>query len=123
MLALAEAGEACPISVRALADMQEVPYAFARAVQRDLNAAGLVEVTRGSTGGLCLSRPASAISLLDIVTATQDEPSVAVCASHPEWCSRSGACTVHHVWTEADTLLKGFLGRKTLAGLVSTCGK
>lgn len=118
LLALAEAEESCPISVRELAEIQGVPYAFARAVQRDLAAAGLVTVRRGAAGGLCLARPPSDITLLDAVVATQGEPTVAVCAADPGWCARSGGCTVHRVWHDADMLLREYLGTKTLAGLL-----
>ncbi len=46
----------CPVSVRVLAEKHAVPYAFARAVQRDLLTAGLVATTRGAAGGLCCHR-------------------------------------------------------------------
>jgi Rrf2 family protein len=117
MMALA-ASAACPVSVRTLSEAQGVPYAFGRAVQRDLAAAGLVTTTRGASGGMCLSRNAEEISLLDIVQATQGLPSVAVCASDPAWCSRAGSCTVHAVWRGADAMLRDYLGSRTLGGLV-----
>jgi len=123
MVALAEAGDACPVSVRTLAEAQSVPYAFARAVQRDLMAAGLVSATRGAAGGLCLARPASGITLLEVVEATQGPPSIAVCVNHPEWCDRSGSCAVHSVWQEADALVRDHLGSRTLAGLLSEHGR
>lgn len=118
MMALAEAADTCPISVRVLSEAQGVPYAFARAVQRDLVAAGLAESTRGSAGGLCLQRPAGEITLLDIVAATQGAPTVAVCASNPSWCGRSASCRVHAVWCEADDILRRYLEGRTLADLV-----
>lgn len=117
LMALGSAS-ACPVSVRTLAEKQGVPYSFARAVQRDLVSAGLVETTRGVAGGMCLTRDAEKITLLQIVEATQGAPSVAVCANNPEWCGRSGSCTVHAAWREADALLVDYLGGKTLAGLI-----
>ncbi len=119
MLMALASEEDCPISVRVLAEKDAVPYAFARAVQRDLVAADIVTATRGAAGGLCLSRPAADITLLDIVTATQGPPSVAVCSKDPAWCGRSGSCTAHRVWCEADSMFRTFLGSKTLEGLVS----
>ncbi len=119
MLALAQAGDECPVSVRTLAERQDVPYAFARAVQRDLSAAGLVNASRGASGGLCIARPADEISLLDVVTATQGASSIAVCANEPGWCDRSAACAVHRVWQDADKLVSDYLGTKTLGGLLS----
>lgn len=123
MVALADAGDACPVSVRTLAETQGVPYAFARTVQRDLMAAGLVQATRGVRGGLCLARPASAVTLLEVVEATQGTPSIAVCSNNPEWCVRSGSCAVHSVWQEADALVRDHLASRTLEGLISKHGR
>jgi len=119
MLVALAGDDECPISVRTLSEREGVPYAFARTVQRDLVAAELVVAHRGASGGLCLARPATDITLLEIVAATQGEPSVAVCASDPEWCGRSGSCATHKVWCGANEVLIGYLGSKTLAGLIN----
>jgi Rrf2 family protein len=123
MLAMLAEGDACPVSVRTLADACGVPYSFARAVQRDLTAGGLVSAVRGVAGGLCLARPTADITLLQIIEATQGDLSISVCANDPAWCERSGACRAHQVWRGADALLNEYLGSKTLAGLVSTQGR
>jgi len=117
LLQLARSDEG-PVPVRRLAEIQGVPYAFARAVQRDLHAAGLITTVRGAQGGAFLSRPAKEITLLDAVKATQGAPSISVCSHDPAWCARSGSCAVHGVWRGADAMLRDYLGRKTLAGLL-----
>jgi Rrf2 family protein len=106
-----------PVSVRELAERQHVPYAFARAVQRDLLGVGFITTMRGAKGGAVLARDADTITLYDVVTAMQGAPSVSVCAHDPAWCEFSGGCSVHTVWCEADEMLREFLGSKTLAGL------
>ena len=111
-----------PVSVRALADTQDVPYAFARGIQRELVSAGLVESRRGAHGGIFLARPAERITLLDAVTAMQGAPSCSVCTSDPGWCRRVGGCTVHSVWNEADKMVSEYLGTKSLAGLIESEG-
>ncbi|MEN6430451.1 MAG: Rrf2 family transcriptional regulator, partial [Coriobacteriales bacterium] len=58
MTALTAARSDVPVSLRELAGVQDVPYAFARNVQRDLMTAGLITTARGATGGLALARPA-----------------------------------------------------------------
>ena len=122
MLELARSGGA-PVSVRTLAERQGVPYAFARAVQRDLAAAGLVYTKRGATGGVVLCCDPAEVTLLRIIEATQGTPSVAVCANDASWCSRSGGCAVHQVWRGADEMLSRYLGSKTLEGLISEEGR
>jgi Rrf2 family protein len=122
LLELARTGDG-PVSARELAQRQGVPYAFARAVQRDLHAAGLVETVRGAKGGAVLARSPADITLLDAVRATQGTPSIAVCSNDPDWCGRSGSCAVHRVWCGADAMLRDYLGSKTLAGLTDEDGK
>ncbi len=107
-----------PLSVRTLSERQGVPYAFARAVQRDLSAANLITTVRGAAGGAILARPPEAITLLDVIEATQGPLSISVCSHDPDWCPRSGKCAVHRVWCGADSMLREYLGGKTLAGLI-----
>jgi Rrf2 family protein len=107
-----------PVSIRTLATSQGVPYAFARGIQHDLAAAGLIESRRGVTGGAVLARDPEDVSLLDVVRATQTSESCAVCTRDPRWCDRMGGCSVHAVWREADEMMAGYLGSKSLAGLI-----
>jgi len=56
--------------------------------------------------------------LLDVVHATQTNSSCSVCTNDPTWCNRMGGCSVHKVWREADEMMTGYLGTKSLAGLI-----
>jgi Rrf2 family protein len=114
--------DGAPISVRSLAESQDVPYAFARSIQRELVSAGLVESCRGAHGGIVLARPAEMISLLQVVEAMQGAPSCSVCTSDPDWCRRMRGCSVHGVWSEADRMVSEYLGSKSLAGLIGSEG-
>jgi Rrf2 family protein len=114
--------DGAPVSVRALAESQDVPYAFARGIQRELVSARLVESRRGAQGGILLARPAEQISLLDVVEAMQGPPSCSVCTSDPGWCKRIGGCSVHGIWSEADKMVSEYLGTKSLAGLIDSEG-
>ena len=101
-----------PFRYGELAERQHVPYAFARAVQRDLVGTGFITTVRGAKGGAVLARDADTITLYDVVTAMQGAPSVSVCAHDPARCEFSGACAVHDVWCEADEMLREFLGAR-----------
>jgi len=117
LLELARVGGG-PLSVREIAERGEVPYMFARGIQRDLLGAGLVDSRRGAKGGV-LARPAEDITLLDVVDATQPgDTSCSVCSRDPQWCSRMKDCQVHKVWSDLDALVRDQLSSKSLAGLV-----
>lgn len=109
-----------PMSVKTMSDVDDVPYQFARAIQRDLADAELIKVVRGARGGAVLARPAAEISLLDIVQATQGVPSCSICTQDEEWCDRMGGCAVHQVWKNIDKLTKAYLREQTLSVLIQT---
>jgi len=119
LLDLAGSGGA-PVSVRTIAERQDVPYAFARGIGRDLVSAGMVESRRGVAGGFVLVRDPRGLSLLEVVEAMQGPVSCAVCTSDPNWCKRMGGCSVHRVWSAADEMLREYLGSKSLAGLIGS---
>lgn len=116
LMYLANTGEGA-VSVREIADRQHVPYAFARSVQRDLAAAGLVRTVRGAKGGVLLAVDPGELSLLDIVTAIQGRPSFAACSHDPAMCEFSSGCAVHRAWCDIDGMVRDYLRNKTLAGL------
>lgn len=118
MLELARAGGGSPVSVRALAERQGVPYAFARGIQRDLVDAGLAESRRGVRGGLVMTRPPSDVTLLDVIEAIEGPLALNLCTADPTWCSRMDGCPAHQVWKGADDLLRGYLAGKSLEGLI-----
>ena len=112
-----------PLSVRELAERQGVPYAFARGIQRELLAAGLIESRRGAQGGIVLARPAVEITLLEIADAMQGDVSCSVCSRDPKWCDRMAGCEVHKVWREVDSKVSEILATKSLAGLIEKKGR
>lgn len=98
-----------PLSVKVMSQADDVPYQFARAIQRNLSDANLIKVIRGARGGAILARPASEISLLDIVKSTQGRPDCSPCTHDEEWCTRMGSCSVHNIWKRLDVLTAKYL--------------
>ncbi|RKE23673.1 BadM/Rrf2 family transcriptional regulator [Streptomyces sp. TLI_171] len=62
-----------PLTCEAMASSQEIPFRFLKSVVGDLRRAGLVRSQRGCEGGYWLGRPASDITLLDVVRAVDGE--------------------------------------------------
>lgn len=98
-----------PMSVKVMSQADDVPYQFARAIQRNLADANLIKVIRGARGGAILARPADQISLLDIIKSTQGKPDCSPCTKDEEWCKRLGSCSVHQVWKKLDALTIKYL--------------
>ena len=67
LLTLASARELAPISVRELAEKNEIPRKFLEAIMGELRENGFVESLAGKKGGYRLSKPAEEITLGEIL--------------------------------------------------------
>lgn len=93
------------VSVRDAATRQGIPIKYAEKLIGILKRAGLVTVTRGSTGGYRLARDPDRIRVLEIfrLMETGEEP----CADD---CARRAACYARVVWQRLDQAQEQALG-------------
>lgn len=95
-----------------------IPPAFIRRIVSRLSAAGILKTTRGCGGGIALARPASKISLLDVVVAMEGGLVLNTCTTKPERCTLSTACAVRRAWVQANVTLEAFLDGVKFSSLV-----
>lgn len=107
-----------PLSVRAAADEQDVPYAFARSIQHDLVLSGLVSSRRGAHGGMVLNRDPKELTLLEIIESVQGPLSIAICAREQDWCPRDKTCPFHRMWQGADQIMRDYLSSVSIDELI-----
>ena len=98
-----------------MADEQNIPVRFLPQVMRDLVAAGIVEGTVGRSGGYRLARPASRISLLDVVDAIEGDGRRRMCVLRNVPCGLDGTCDVHAVFEAAQADVLRRLDETTIA--------
>lgn len=67
LVTLANARSDDPMSIQAIADEEGLPAKFLEGIMADLKRGGFVRSKRGANGGYLLARPASEITLLDII--------------------------------------------------------
>jgi Rrf2 family protein len=115
MRTIAECKTEGPISVRAIAEEDGVPYQFARRISYDLTGAGLIKVTRGARGGAVLAYPAKDITIYDIVKVGQGEPISSRCTYGEDWCDHENDCSVRSCWEKLDEIVVKYLKGVTLA--------
>jgi Rrf2 family protein len=118
-LALGEAGPDERLSVRRIAAEQAIPARFLPRVMADLVAAGLIEGAPGRTGGYRLTRPASTISLLDVIEAVEGDSRRRVCVLRGGPCRLNGVCDVHEVFAAAQDDMLRRLGGATVATTIA----
>lgn len=107
------------VSVRTAARDGHVPYSFARSIQHDLAVAGIVENTRGATGGMRLAVDPREVTLLQLVEAVQGPVVISSClAAESGACPNRAACHFTSVWCNAERLLRAFFSQVTLYQLV-----
>jgi Rrf2 family protein len=102
-----------------LAKAQEIPGKFLEAILTQLRRGGLVRSQRGPDGGFWLARPASQISLADIIRAI-DGPLVGVRGERPENLDYIGAAEpLQTVWIALRANERAILEDTTLEHIVS----
>ncbi len=107
------------VTAEQLARAQRIPGKFLEAILTQLRRAGLVRSQRGPDGGFWLARPASEISLADIIRAI-DGPLVDVRGERPEKVGYTGAAEpLQTVWIALRANERAILEEVTLAHLVS----
>lgn len=105
------------ISISSIADVEEIPYAFARAIQHDLVRAGFIETQRGVQGGLRLACDLKSVTMFDIVQAMKAFNGTSACSSNEDFCAQSKACIFHKVFAGADALLMDYFSSINLEDL------
>jgi Rrf2 family protein len=110
-----------PESTSAMIVSQEmkVPYKFSEAILNMLKREGLLVSMRGKYGGYRLSRAASEITMLDILTAIEGEVCFLPCVNHSDACEFSDECGPHQVWVGVQDCFKNHLETSTLAQLAT----
>ena len=102
-----------------LARAQELPGKFLESILRDLVREGILVSRRGAGGGFQLARPASELSLAEVVRAVEG-PLAAVRGMAPEGVSYTGpAQALTEVWVAVRAAVREILEGTTVADLVS----
>jgi Rrf2 family transcriptional regulator, iron-sulfur cluster assembly transcription factor len=110
-----------PVAARELADVEKLPADYVEQILLRLRRAGLVESVRGAKGGYLLARQPSAISVRDVMTASEHQTFEVNCASHPvdaERCSPGSTCSIRPVWHALQQRVDELLAGISLADLM-----
>ncbi len=123
MLALAANKQKKPVFLKDIANSEEISEKYLSQIIIPLKGKGLVTTFRGAHGGYLLSRPASEITLRDIVEPLEGDLSLVDCVTNPGVCGRANECATREVWDELSSLLLNFLETVTLEDLMKKSSK
>jgi Rrf2 family protein len=108
-----------PVTSESIAQAQQIPAKFLEAILGELRHSGLVKSRRGAHGGYWLSRPASEISVADVIRAVEG-PMALVRGERPEQVEYHGSAEpLLHVWVAVRAALRGVLSHVTLADIAT----
>ena len=110
-----------PVAARELADSERLPADYVEQILLRLRRAGLVESVRGAKGGYFLAKEPAAISVRDVMTASEHQTFEINCDSHPvdaERCSPDATCSIRPVWHALQRRVDELLGSISLADLM-----
>jgi Rrf2 family protein len=118
LLELALHEKAGPISLKDIAQRQEIPVVYLEHLITPLIAGGIVRSTRGVRGGVSLAKPPEEIRLSEVIRLLEGSIAPVECVNNPEICSRSNSCVTRDIWSELKQAMDGILSSTTLQDLV-----
>jgi Rrf2 family protein len=102
-----------PVRIRDIADAHGIPSRFLVQILLQLKGAGLVQSTRGATGGYALAKPPEAISLADVMEVLEGPTQVQSNIARQTPATRA----LQSIWNEVADTQRAMLESTTFATL------
>lgn len=109
-----------PISLKSIAERQEISEHYLEQLISGLRKAGLVKSVRGAQGGYVLGREAGKIRIGDVIRVLEGPiaPVDCVAEEDPECCSKADYCVTRSVWEKVRDSIAEVLDSITLEDMV-----
>ncbi len=110
-----------PVAARELAEQEKLPHDYVEQILLRLRRAGVVESVRGAKGGYHLAREPRAVTVKDVLEATEHVTFEVNCDMHPvdpRRCSPEASCSIRPVWRLLEQRINELLAGITLADLL-----
>ncbi|MBQ8611161.1 MAG: Rrf2 family transcriptional regulator [Oscillospiraceae bacterium] len=108
------------ISLKSIAERQELSLKYLENIVAVLAHAGLLVGQRGKVGGYRLTRSPAEYTVAEIVSLTEGGLAPVACLHcGAKGCEKAAECLTLPVWRELDSLVTDYLARVTIADLVN----
>ena len=115
---LAEQNSESYITLREIADRQEISEKYLESIVKDLVAAGFLEGLRGKGGGYRLGKRADDMNVFAVLCATEGTLVPVACLEEGcAPCARAGDCRTLPMWKGLNDLVREYLGGYTIRDL------
>ena len=116
---LAEQGSDRYITLREIAERQEISEKYLESIVKELVKAGFLEGLRGKGGGYRLGKQPEEIGVLDVLKLTEGSLAPVACLEDgAKPCSRASNCRTLPLWEGLNKVVRDYLGRYTVQDLV-----
>ena len=124
MIDLAQYSEQEAVSISSIAQRQKISESYLEQLVAKLKKAGLVISIRGAAGGYCLARPASDISVGDVLRALEGDVRAVICtAQTEEGCEGEELCVTKYVWQRINESIEKTVDEMMIDQLVAESRK
>jgi Rrf2 family iron-sulfur cluster assembly transcriptional regulator len=117
MLDLALHNGSGPVTLADISQCQDISLSYLEQLFARLRKKGLVKGVRGPGGGYNLAKPASEITVADVIRAVDESVDVTRCGGNAN-CQEGAQCLTHNLWSDLSQRIYDFLSAVTLADLV-----
>src|SRR5690606_2644098 len=90
-----------PVSLKTVAERQDLSQQYLEQIFATLRKAGIVESVRGARGGYRLARPLHEIASLEVVELLEGGVAPVACLDDSQGCVRAGPCPPESLWPGA----------------------
>ena len=124
MIDLAQYSEQEAVSISSIAQRQKMSESYLEQLVAKLKKAGLVISIRGAAGGYRLARPASDISVGDVLRALEGDVRAVICtAQTEEGCEGEELCVTKYVWQRINESIEKTVDEMMIDQLVAESRK
>ena len=107
-----------PVSLRDVAQRQEISDKYLEQIVTPLSRAGLVRSIRGAGGGYLLTRSPEEYTVGEILRVLEGSLAPVSGAEEPHCCKRAEQCVTVEVWAQIQAAVSSVVDHITLADLV-----
>ena len=101
------------ISLSKIAERQDLPITYLEQLFLNLRSSGIVEASRGPSGGYRLTRPSSEINLFQVISSVEGKMDATQCGGTAD-CHSGSRCLAHDLWTDLTQHVDNFLLERSL---------
>ena len=106
------------ISLKDIAQRQEISNKYLEQIISLLNKAGYLETARGNAGGYKLAKKPNEYKIGDILRATEGDLAPIYCLTEEGECNRQKDCKTYSFWKGLDDVINEYIDSKTLEDLI-----